>query len=566
MNSPESTVVCEDIGRSVEKGKRLLDDVEAAVRDPVSASAGIFEKIIRDNENTEYGRKVGLKDVHSVDDYRRKVPLTVFDDYAELVYRELTGDGEGLCCVYGVNQYNKSSGTMGNPKKIPMSKPSMDLMNGYFIDYRNALADRMVGGISAGRTLCVMEASSYTFVGDNKRYVGVSAQCIMDTIDEYKGMFTSPREATVPDPETNSRYLHARCGLMDRDVTQLMTSFSTFLLDMFHYIEDNWELLCDDIATGKIDPSIRMTDEIRAKLESGFEPMPERAEELRKVFSEGFDSTLCRRIWPKMRYVTGISTGTFAAYLANLREHYIGDLPVYMTGVMASEGAFTVPYEFDCPYSIPLVNTMFMEFLPLDCEDPTKTLMAHELEVGAEYELIVTTMSGLYRYRTRDAYRVTGMHGGLPMLEYLYRIDLCVNLNGEKTYEPAMRKAMDISAGKLGFRYTDFCVYPNTDTTPSCYEFFVEMTKIPRDLTLKVLAETIQDELQKINPLLQYKFERNLIGPTRANVLQQQTYLLYRDKQVMMGAASTQVKPVKIISNEAQLRFFRVLTEDIKEE
>ena len=33
-----------------------------------------------------------------------------------------------------------------------------------------------------------------------------------------------------------------------------------------------------------------------------------------------------------------------------------------------------------------------------------------------------------------------------------------------------------------------------------------------------------------------------------------------------MGGASTQVKPVKIIGNEAQLRFFRALTEDIKEE
>ena len=147
-----------------------------------------------------------------------------------------------------------------------------------------------------------------------------------------------------------------------------------------------------------------------------------------------------------------------------------------------------------------------MEFLPLDEEDPSKTLLADELEVGGEYELIITTMSGLYRYRTRDAYRVAGMKGKLPLLEYMFRIDLCINLCGEKTYEPALRKAMDETARELGFTYTDFCVYPNTDTAPSCYEFFVEMKSYPEDLTLKKLAAAIQEHLQNINTIMQYKF------------------------------------------------------------
>lgn len=137
---------------------------------------------------------------------------------------------------------------------------------------------------------------------------------------------------------------------MERDVTILMTSFMTFLLDMFHYIQGNWEMICDDIEKGTIDPSVRMPDELRAKLESGMGPMPERAAELREAFSKGFDSAVCRRIWPNIQFIIGIGTGPFAAYLSNLKANYTGDIPVYFIGVMASEGAFTVPCELNSPY------------------------------------------------------------------------------------------------------------------------------------------------------------------------------------------------------------------------
>lgn len=130
---------------SIENGKRLMKEVEEAMEDPSSVSHRMFDKIIRDNEDTEYGRLRSFKDIRTVDDYRKKVPLTVFDDYAEFVMRELAGDGKNLCSVYGIKQYNKSSGTMGNPKKIPMSEISMRYFSEYFLAYPKALVAKELG-------------------------------------------------------------------------------------------------------------------------------------------------------------------------------------------------------------------------------------------------------------------------------------------------------------------------------------------------------------------------------------------------------------------------------------
>ncbi len=550
----------------IQRGKTALNNLRQACENPAEYSRDLLLRLMNDNKDTEYGKKCNFSSVKSEKDFRETVPFTTFDDYAEYVVREIAGE-KNLHSVYGVKQYNKSSGTMGNPKKIPMSPVSMDQVIAYASDHKYGLVAEQFGDEAIrGKTLSVVEASSISEVAD-KRYVGVSAQMVLELVEIYGGLFTSPIEATIPDPETNSRYLHARYGIAEEDVTCVFTTFMTFILDFFHYVENNWELLCDDIEKGTIDPSIRMPDEVRKKLEFELEPMPERADALRAIFRQEFGPETAKKIWPNLTYIAGVSTGTFTAYLENLRKSYIGDVPVYMIGITASEGAFTVPYALNNPNFIPVINGIYFEFLPLGEEDPSKTKTVTEVEEGKEYELIVTTFSGLYRYRTRDAIRVTGFYGKVPTLEYLYRIDMCVNLNGEKTYEPALREAVNSSAKEIGFEYTDFCVYPNTDVVPSCYTFYIEMTKIPENMTLKSVSKSLQKNLIRVNPVLEYKFERNLCGPVQTHVLQEETYLLYRDKLILQGGASTQVKPVKIITNEAQLRFFNVLRDtDIPEE
>ena len=53
-------------------------------------------------------------------------------------------------------------------------------------------------------------------------------------------------------------------------------------------------------------------------------------------------------------------------------------------------------------------------------KDP-KTFFMNEVEVGVKYELVMTTRSGLYRYRNGDVVQVVGFHEKCPVIRMLYR-------------------------------------------------------------------------------------------------------------------------------------------------
>jgi len=44
-----------------------------------------------------------------------------------------------------------------------------------------------------------------------------------------------------------------------------------------------------------------------------------------------------------------------------------------------------------------------------------------QVEVGQQYELVITNASGLYRYRFGDVIKVVGLHNACPVIEFQYR-------------------------------------------------------------------------------------------------------------------------------------------------
>ena len=71
----------------------------------------------------------------------------------------------------------------------------------------------------------------------------------------------------------------------------------------------------------------------------------------------------------------------------------------YFTGINASEGMISVPYRLNDEKSVPVPDSMFYEFLPTDADDDfSKIVTIDQLETGKEYEVIVTNLSGFYRF------------------------------------------------------------------------------------------------------------------------------------------------------------------------
>jgi len=85
------------------------------------------------------------------------------------------------------------------------------------------------------------------------------------------------------------------------------------------------------------------------------------------------------------------------------------------------------------------VRSHFFEFV----DDRGEQRLAHELERGGSYQVVMTTGGGLYRYRSGDVVEVIGFEHQCPMLRFVGRSDGVCDRVGEKLSEVQVRHALD---------------------------------------------------------------------------------------------------------------------------
>ena len=117
-----------------------------------------------------------------------------------------------------------------------------------------------------------------------------------DALDAMiRTIYTFPIEGLNPEHGSDTKYIHTRFALMDKEVRGMVTGFYSVAVLFLRYIEDNIELLINDIEKGTISDEIELPDSVRESLLKKNEPMPERAAELREAFNDGADTPWLRR-------------------------------------------------------------------------------------------------------------------------------------------------------------------------------------------------------------------------------------------------------------------------------
>lgn len=454
-------------------GKALEQQLEADVLHAREVQEELLFEMIEANKDTPFGRDHGFADIKTVEDFKRTVPFTNYDDYAGYIYEVMERGTRGVVTTEEIVHFNETSGTMGNPKGIPYTKRMAEILMGYsgaYTYYRSYVGAGE--GLAGGRMLTLIE-SHYNTLKSGISFGSLSCKAIADARPYLAATTTSPDEAVFTKPGTDTRYLHARFAIEERDIRDISSVFITGVLDLMRYVEDNWELLVRDIEQGTIDASIQMPVDVRAGLEARIKPNPERAAELRAIFECGFDEPITPAMWP-MLVIRSVAGGGFAPYTQRLRRFIGNDVHILYTGYSASEGAFSVPFELDDPSSVLLPRSVYFEFVPVDDPDYDHTLGVEDLQEGHDYEVIITSRSGFYRYKMRDAIRCVGHKGTMPTMEFLFRLDQTVNMHGEKTTELVLRKVADKVAARAGLDLVDFSVHPNVDHHPARYEYLLE--------------------------------------------------------------------------------------------
>ena len=326
-----------------------------------------------------------------------------------------------------------SSGTTGKSKVLPLSARGAQDVQDQMLFGAGQWYIRQTYPWDLTRMLTISNSAVIHEPTKGGHKVGVISSVIYAKLNETSTLLTTTPPLSLPiRNEAVCNYIHALFGLRDRDISMIRAVFIHQFLTLIRCINLNHDHLVSDVRRGRIKEDLDITESLRSEINAHLSPMPQRADELAREFAKGSDG-IVQRLWPQLNRISGIWSGsTNAMYYEEARNLLGPNIPIISFSYIASEGFMGANLDITRPgpprYTV-IPDSMYYEFLPVvdeqirDLADikPQELLLSHQLQVGKEYELFITSMSGLFRYRVGDVVKLAGFYQQAPQLEFMYR-------------------------------------------------------------------------------------------------------------------------------------------------
>ena len=471
---------------------------------------------VRRNADSQFGRDYRFDCIASAADFIRHVPILRYEDHRPYVERVKAGD---LRALFGprerLHMFALTSGTTDEPKYIPVTGSFLaEYRRGWnafgikaLLDHPSAMLrgilqvvsrmdeSRTPAGIPCGAITGLMAATQKRLV---RRYY-VTPSCIAEIDDPTAKYYTIMRLA-VPS-----------------DVGFLITASPATQLKIAHTADAHREQLIRDVHNGTLSKDLPVPAQVREQLRPRLQASPGEARRLEALVTE-HGRLLPRHYW-QLGFLANWTGGTMGLYLHDFPE-YFGEVPVRDIGLLASEGRLSLPIEDGTPAGILEVTSHFFEFVPRDRiqEESPPTMRSHQLDLGQEYFVLLTTSSGLYRYDLGDLVRVVGYHHQAPVIEFLNKGAHVCSLAGEKLTEHQVILAMEKAAPRLGAHLVSFVLAPQWGRPPH-YVLHLDTGDGLEQALLVTLADELEKQLQALNVEYASKRRTDRLGPVRLNLL-----------------------------------------------
>jgi hypothetical protein len=503
----------------------------------------VLSQIVEFARETEFGRKHHFHEIENVDDFRRHVPVSAWQDY-EILSDRMTNGEPDILFPGKATLFITSTGTTGNkPKLIPESMPDAIGRNAVMQLRMISMNRHFPGILNKGY---VFPLSNYIPGGKTSAGIPV-AYASGVTLDQSMSGSQPLRIAfpvavfAVTNPVIRD-YLLMRYAVQHKDLMIIAGNNAGRIRELISFADAHADAIIRDIEMGTFDGAGAIEPAICNQLEKETKPDPSRAAELRLI-KEQNGWLAPKDYWPDLQLM--------AFWLSASVGHYIRDVKPLMSpatrymdiGYGASEGKFNIPSEVDKAAGPLSLLTAFYEFVPVDGGAP---LLVHQLEDNKSYEMVITTWAGLYRYNIGDVIKVEGFTGKTPNIVFQYKSGEILNIAEEKIPASVISDTIREVAATVGIVPVQIQIYP--DETGRIYLCYLEPTPETEGFDAVALGEKTHLRLAKSNIIYNMMiYQQKLIKPLKIIEMKHgwQRYLY----QVKTGAgqSSTQVKlPVMI--------------------
>ena len=373
-------------------GQNVRNRLEDITYNPMRSQEEFVMRMMRENAQTEFGQAHNFKNIHTLDDFKRYIPLTTYDDYASYIERISNGKRNVLTAYL-----TEHLSPFNEYKRLPQSRWSVQSCYDYNFSLGFCLAANH-GLLNNGMTLNLVD--SHVEQLPSGVTVGKLLGRLLGKRDfDYDQVYAIPLEVANASEEYDILYLQALYALRQEYISIAICDHYEKMLELLRYIEKHWPKLAEDIERGN----------------AHIVPNPKRADAVREIMEPHHIGTrIVRLLWPKLQCIMVNDVDRLSASFELLRTYCGSNVHFVFTGIGTPEGTFSTALNLDDPQTVLIPDSVFYEFKPKEANSYQTLLTLDQLEIGRSYELVVTTLAGLYRYKTYKHFMVVGRYHDTP--------------------------------------------------------------------------------------------------------------------------------------------------------
>ena len=419
--------------------KKRYHQIELFLKYPEEVQEEVLLQLLEFAEDTEVGKKYEFDSIESYNTFKERLPIVSYEEIEPIIERTRKGE-QNLFWPTKVKLFAKSSGTTNAKSKfIPVSsealedchyKSSKDLLCLYLNNNENSQ-------LFTGKSLRL--GGSKELYEDNGSFFGDLSAILIDNMPLWAEYSSTPSNKVSLMSEWESKLMAIIHESVQENVTSLAGVPSWMLVLMNKVLEE----------TGK-ENLFQVWENLEVYFHGGVNFNPYK-EQYKKILPND-----------NFRYyeIYNASEGFFAIQDRNNEEDLL---------LMLDYGIF---YEF---IPMDVYGTIEQEAIPL-----------WEIEVGKNYAIIITTNSGLWRYKIGDTVRFTSKSP--------YRIKVTgrtkhhINVFGEELIIENAEEALKIACAKTEAEIIDYTAGPifMVDKEKGAHEWIMEFRTLPKDFNLFV--------------------------------------------------------------------------------